>query len=313
MLYSNSDVQPQSLPLQAYRQAPQPNHGINSLYSVSEGSTTTNQSSSNENLVISTKPKVESLAFGYQFAEVENAISNFTKHQPFNHHYAPNVNVNRNHHHHNNNINSNNNNRYNNYNNSNNNNNNNGGRFHQKQQQAQFSMNAQLKQQQQQQQQHFVNNNVQQMNRYKQMNNGNIHQQKQQQYQQYQPQHYQQQGLALNTSNMMNNSFQSVQQPQFSHSDLMNPISNSSPTFGSSVRSGSNGFISSLDQLNSPASSTFGLNNSDFLNTPLTNVSSSNGESVDKNLSLDDSNAYLGDIWGNNSKSGLRNSTSVWA
>jgi hypothetical protein len=299
--------------------------------------------------------KTESLPFGYQFAEVEKAIANFTKHQPFNHHYAPNANVNRNHnnnhhhnHHHNNTNNGNgnnngNNNRFNNYNYNNGNNN----RYHQKQQQQQqqqFSMNAQLKQQQQQHHlQQFPNNNVRQLQRFKQLNNVNIHQQQQpphqaqnavlqQQFQQFQAHptmNYQQQlqpqvptqvqGLSLGQPGMINGNgndlkydfFQSVQ-PQFTHSELMNPLRNTSPTLASPMRPGSsNTFGNQLEHVNSPGS-TFGLNSSDFLNTPLTNVSSSNGEIIDNKLSLDDSTAYLGDIWGN-SKSSLRNSSSVWA
>ncbi|CDR42352.1 CYFA0S09e01794g1_1 [Cyberlindnera fabianii] len=127
------------------------------------------------------KRQIENVPFHYQFGEVEKAISNFTKHQPFNHHYAPNVHVNngsnnnhnsgnnnRNHHHHHHN-----NNRggHNNSHNSNNYHSNGSNRL----QPQTFTMNAQLKQQQQQQ---FLSSAAQQINnRYKSnnnMNNGNM-------------------------------------------------------------------------------------------------------------------------------------------
>lgn len=293
------------------------------------------------------KHQIESHPFVYQFSEVEKAISNFTKHQPFNHHYAPNVNPNRNH------SNNNNNNHYNNNNNNRfNNHNNNGARYHhhnqqqQQQQQQQLPVVQQFKHHQQQQQQQvpvqqqFFNGNTTGLqNRYQKLP---IVQQQpqsqqpliQQQYQlQQQQQQFQQQVQQIQQlQQQIPPSTQSSSQPQLLSNDLRfdmfqqpqdipMPLRNASPTFSSSMRPNSvNSFplssqpvtttaIAPLEQINTGSS--FGLGGgSDMIATPVSNPIMG-GVNVDKNISLDDSTTYLGDLWGNSK--GLRSSASVWA
>ncbi|KAH3687526.1 hypothetical protein WICPIJ_001488 [Wickerhamomyces pijperi] len=95
-----------------------PAHSSESLGMDSLSATTTSSASVGKN-------GLESIAFYQQFSDVEKAISNYTKHQPFNHHYAPNVHLNRNNRHSYNNSNSN----SNNHNHSNNGNYNNNNRY----------------------------------------------------------------------------------------------------------------------------------------------------------------------------------------
>ncbi|CEP23959.1 unnamed protein product [Cyberlindnera jadinii] len=202
-------------------------------------------------------------AFLYQFGEVDKAIANFTKHQPFNHHYAPNVHMNRgrNNHHHNNGGRQNSGNGYNHSNNNNNNSsnsnnvNNNNGMF---QSPANFAMTAQLKQQQHQQ---FLNQGLQNINRLKssngllsggpnqQMKTHQLQQQQQQQQvympQQQAPQQQQQyydnrsayNGNSLQASNFYSgnplvNKFSAFQnQSAISTGDMLSPLRASPPAF----------------------------------------------------------------------------------
>jgi hypothetical protein len=270
-------------------------------------------SSSNE-AETSTKRALESVPFHYQFNEVEKAMANFTKHQPFNHHYAPNVHMNRNRNHYNNSRQNSgtNNGNGNNYNSTSNN----PGAF---QHQANFAMTAQLKQQQHQQ---FLNQGMQNINRFKSTGNLNglatisgMNLQSQQGFMQsqypesqqmYQEQQQQQQALGgvFQGNDLKFTAFQG--QPQFQHPNLLSPLRNSSPTFSAPLRPDSiSAFGSPLDQMSS--NSSFGLNINGSSTQP-----STTGDYVDKKLTLDDSSsAYLGNIWGNSKSMG--NSTSVWA
>lgn len=284
----------------------------------------------------SSKRRIESHAFVNQFSEVEKAISNFTKHQPFNHHYAPNVHPNRNHNNHYNN------NRF-------NNNGLNNGRFHQ-----QSPMIQQFKPHQQQhqslssqQQQQLLNGNATGLqNRFQKFpvvpqqqipqQNAAVFQQQQQQQllQQYQAQvqaqaqaqsqaqaqaqaQAQQQQVSqvpqvqsqIQQPFLSNDlKFDMFQQPQ----DISIPLRNLSPTFSAPIRPNSvNSFPMSapLEQINTGSS--FGLTaGSDMISTPVSNPVLG-GVHVDNNISLDDSTTYLGDLWGNSKN--LRTSASVWA
>ncbi|CCH42103.1 Spore germination protein [Wickerhamomyces ciferrii] len=135
-------------------------------------------STMNGDSIKSSKPVIESHPFVFQFSEVEKAITNFTNHQPFNHHYAPNVHPNKNNHNHYNNRHHNNHNHNNNHghnhghNHNNYNNNHNSRSFHQQipiiqqyknQAQAQVQsqvQSQQLLQQQAQQQQQLSNGSL---------------------------------------------------------------------------------------------------------------------------------------------------------
>ncbi|ODQ59964.1 hypothetical protein WICANDRAFT_92049 [Wickerhamomyces anomalus NRRL Y-366-8] len=316
------NVVPEAAPLPS--QVPESSNELNQQASLSEESSS------------SSKRQIESHPFVNQFSEVEKAISNFTKHQPFNHHYAPNVHPNRGHNNHYNN------NRYNN----NNNNNNNNGRFHHHNQQQQLPIVQRQQQQapQQQipnQQQQFFNgnNNAGLQNRFQKLPSSASQPQQQQQplmQQQYQLQQQQlqqlqqqQQQIQLQQQQLQQQQqiqqtvVQPQQQQQFLNNDLKFDIfqqpqdlslplrKTASPTFnGVPMRPNSVNSFAPLEQINTGSS--FGLGGSDLISTPVSNPII-NGGNVDKNISLDDSttNAYLGDLWGNSKN--LRSSTSVWA
>lgn len=316
------NVVPEATPLPS--QVPESSNELNQQASLSEESSS------------SSKRQIESHPFVNQFSEVEKAISNFTKHQPFNHHYAPNVHPNRGHNNHYNN------NRYNN----NNNNNNNNGRFHHHNQQQQLPI-VQRQQQQVPQQQipnqqpQFFNgnNNAGLQNRFQKLPSSASQPQQQQQplmQQQYQLQQQQlqqlqqqQQQIQLQQQQLQQQQqiqqtvVQPQQQQQFLNNDLKFDIfqqpqdlslplrKTASPTFnGVPMRPNSVNSFAPLEQINTGSS--FGLGGSDLISTPVSNPII-NGGNVDKNISLDDSttNAYLGDLWGNSKN--LRSSTSVWA
>lgn len=317
------NVVPEAAPLPS--QVPESSNELNQQASLSEESSS------------SSKRQIESHPFVNQFSEVEKAISNFTKHQPFNHHYAPNVHPNRGHNNHYNN------NRYNN----NNNNNNNNGRFHHHNQQQQLPIVQRQQQQapQQQipnQQQQFFNgnNNAGLQNRFQKLPSSASQPQQQQQplmQQQYQLQQQQlqqlqqqQQQIQLQQQQLQQQQQiqQTVVQPQVQQQQFLNnelkfdifqqpqdlslPLrKTASPTFnGVPMRPNSVNSFAPLEQINTGSS--FGLGGSDLISTPVSNPII-NGGNVDKNISLDDSttNAYLGDLWGNSKN--LRSSTSVWA
>lgn len=254
------------------------------------------------------KDSLESAAFHNQFNEVEKAIANFTKHQPFNHHYAPNIHVNRNRNNFNNGGNNNSNSlRQHNAHNSGSNfaeGNGNNSMFSQP---TNFSMTAQLKQQQHHQ---YLNQGMQSINRFKGnvAANGSSMGLSTAHPQQYVPSHLSEAPVYLeqNYSGMFHhgndpkfNAFQGSQLKH--HPDMLSSLRNSSPTFNSMGRD-SFGNAPPIEQMN--ANPSFGLGHG--------TLQQASDDFIDKKLSMDESSsAYLENIWGN-SKS-LGGSASVWA
>lgn len=342
--------QEQQLPIPSTAQSSSPSSsGWENITNVSSASPAPSNGSLDPASSSSGKNDFENVAFYHQFTDVERAISNFTKHQPFNHHYAPNVHMNRNNRHNNNYNNNGNNNGNNRYQNNHNYNNNN---YHQNNHHNNNMMggNNQFKQ---------YNN----MGRNKHQQNGNnksmmMQQQQQVQYNQQQQHHqlHQQIPSRQQTPQQMNfpqyAQVQAVQVQQYQQSsspqahggltfdniygspsqsnnntpahqlnqNLMNSLRSSNSPSGFGATAGV-AFGSPLEQQintnNTPGSSAggnnnFGLSNSDILSSTTTPVNVVSNDNVATAATSATNGFYRPDIW-STGVSGSGSGGGVWA